>query len=233
MEDNKEMTKEHRVRPATFSPNIQLGVISIDDLERLTAQMRRAGASKAKIGGEIVFVWDEGARPHDADTAGWEKNNFKAQAVRPVRICSAETFCQRFHNPVLELARELDRRFRGAPLPMKFHIGLAGCPRSCSEPAVKDIGIIGHKKGYQILAGGTAGLNPILGKYLGLAPDREAVLEVVARIVRYLQTNGKRARLGRQMAKLGLERFKREAGIEQFFIKGGDDDADDNPVDDD
>lgn len=233
MKEAKKPANDHRVRPSTFSPYIKMGVLSVEDLEHLAARMRSAGAAKVKIGGEMVFVWDEGTRPAEPHLGGLEKTDFKAQAVRPVRICSAETFCQRFHRPVLALARRLDERFRGTPLPMKLHIGVAGCPRSCSEPAVKDIGIIGHKKGYQVLAGGTAGLNPMLGQYLGIAPTEDAVMEIVERILRYLQKTGKKSRLGRQMARTGLDRFMAEAGIKELFIQGADDDPNDNAVDDD
>ncbi len=201
-----------RVRPATFAPYMPAGVITIGDLEKLVGQMKESGAEKVKFGGEMVFVWKGHERPHEP-APGYQSNNFKAPVVRPVRLCSAEVFCQRFKQPVLDLARTIDERFRGTPLPVKLHIGIAGCPRSCSEPAVKDIGIIGHNQGYEILLGGSAGLGPVLAQSVGLAKDKKTVLAVIEKVIAYMQQGGKKMRLGRLIAKIGKERFLEESGL--------------------
>ncbi|MBI5638674.1 MAG: hypothetical protein HZA03_11985 [Nitrospinae bacterium] len=206
-----------RIRPATFAPYMPAGVIEIGELEKLVARLKESGAEKVKFGGEMVFVWEGHERPHDP-APGYESNNFKAPRVRPVRLCSAEVFCQRYKRPVLALAREIDKRFRGTPLPVKLHIGIAGCPRSCSEPAVKDIGIIAHNQGYEILLGGSAGLGPVLAQSAGLANDEEAVLAVIKRVITYMQEGGKKMRLGRLIAKIGRERFLEESGLATLLL---------------
>ena len=206
-----------RIRPATFAPYMPAGVIGIGDLENLVAKMKESGAEKVKFGGEMVFVWKGHERPHDP-APGYESNNFKAPRVRPVRLCSAEVFCQRYKRPVLALAREIDKQFRGTPLPVKLHIGIAGCPRSCSEPAVKDIGIIAHNQGYEILLGGSAGLGPVLAQSAGLAKDEKTVLAVIERVIAYMQQAGKKMRLGRLIAKIGRERFLEESGLAALLM---------------
>lgn len=206
-----------RIRPATFAPYMPVGVIEIGELEKLVARLRESGAEKVKFGGEMVFVWEGPERPHDP-APGYESNNFKAPRVRPVRLCSAEVFCQRYKRPVLELARKIDERFRGTPLPVKLHIGIAGCPRSCSEPSVKDIGIIAHNQGYEILLGGSAGLGPVLAQSVGLAKDEKTVLAIIKRVIAYMQQGGKKMRLGRLIAKIGRERFLEESGLATLLL---------------
>ncbi len=217
MPTKKKLNSGARVRPATFAPYMPAGVIEIGALEKLVARLKESGAEKVKFGGEMVFVWEGHERPHDP-APGYESNNFKAALVRPVRLCSAEVFCQRYKRPVLGLARQIDERFRGTPLPVKLHIGIAGCPRSCSEPAVKDIGIIAHNQGYEILLGGSAGLGPVLGQSVGLAKDEETVLAVIERVIAYLQKGGKKMRLGRLLAKIGKERFLEESGLAALLL---------------
>jgi len=50
--------------------------------------------------------------------------------------------------------------------PWKFKIGVSGCLNSCSEHAVKDVGIVGTSKGWRITVGGSAGVKPRIGRLL-------------------------------------------------------------------
>jgi NAD(P)H-nitrite reductase large subunit len=221
MHSREVVVKNERVRPATFSPYLHGGVVSVEELQAMVESMRSSGAKNVKLTGEIVFVWPGADLPHGVRENGrWLPNNFKASCVRPVRICSAQTFCQRFEQPVLDLAREIDARFRNTPLPMKMVIGIAGCQRSCSEPATKDIGIIGHPKGYMMLVGGAAGMEPRIGAQLGVVRKKGDVLEVIARIIALLGEEDKKSRIGKMIGKIGVDEFKRRARIDGFFTGG-------------
>ena len=212
--------KSERVRPATFSPYVHGGVITVNELSALVDEMRASGATTAKLTGEVVFVFGGTELPHAVRHNGkWEANNFKASTVRPVRTCSAQVFCQNYQQPVLDLAREIDSKFRGRPLPTKLVIGIAGCQRSCSEPATKDVGIIANPRGYEIIAGGAAGLSPMLAKSLGTVPTANDVIIVLERIITFLDKGTKTRRLGRIMEKMGIQQFKETAGIADFFTE--------------
>lgn len=209
---NEDEEQEESERPATFAPFISAGVISVEELKRLVAAMETEGAKKVKLTGEIIFVWDGKNLPHGIEErVGRRANVFKAGGVRPVKMCSAETFCQRFAQPVLGLAMRIDRMFYRAPLPVKLMIGVAGCIRSCSEPGTKDIGIIGHPKGYEILVGGAAGARPMVARKLAIAPTEDEVIAVVGNIIAYVRAHGKKGtRLHGLIEKAGFEQFRRE-----------------------
>lgn len=197
---------------AIYSPFISAGVISLDRLKKLVEVMENEGAKNVKLGGEIIFVWDRPDAPPDLpDKAGFESNQFKFGGVRPTKMCSAETFCERFQKPVLDLAFKIDELYHNTELEMKVMIGVAGCQRSCSEPSTKDIGVRAHPQGYEILAGGSAGMNPQVGVSIGIVNTADEVLDVIGAILDYLKRYGKKnARLGRIINKRGLEEFKRE-----------------------
>ncbi|MGK7345753.1 MAG: hypothetical protein ACNS63_08085 [Candidatus Nitrospinota bacterium M3_3B_026] len=205
------MDKPQKPR-AKFSPHISAGVISVRELKELVDVMEREGAEKVKLGGEIIFVWDKPDLPrHLEEKTGRRGNDFKFGGVRPVKMCSAETFCRRYQKPVLGLAMEIDRMFNAVELPTKLMIGVAGCQRSCSEPATKDIGIIASPKGYQVLVGGAAGLRPRIAEKLTVAPTRKRVLEIVENIIKYVRKHGdKTTRLGALIEKRGMDEFVRE-----------------------
>jgi len=206
---NKKQNNKKPSRKANWSPEIPLGILSVDDLEALAKQLKAEGAVNVKLGGEISFVWEGTSLPEGIhERIDRKANDFAATSVRPVKLCSAETFCNNFQRPVLNLAKQLHDKFAGAQLPYKFVIGVAGCKRSCSEPATKDIGIIAQPKGFEILVGGTAGLRPMIGRSIGIVPDEEAVIGMVARIVDFFRRNGRKSiRLGSLIEKEGFENF--------------------------
>jgi len=210
----KNVIREKGQRPATFCPYIPAGSVSGEELAALLEEMRASGAKTVKLTGEMVFVWDVAELPPEVrDNPKWRANSFKASTVRPVRTCSAEVFCQRYQQPVVALAKKIDARFAGTELPRKLMVGVAGCIRSCSEPAVKDIGIIAHPKGYEIHAGGSGGMEPMIARSLGMVPAMDDALEVIGRIVALLRSREENARLGRIIQEMGLDEFKRQAGL--------------------
>lgn len=201
--------KHGRVKPFKYSPFITAGVISLPDLKSLVSQMEREGATKVKFTGETVFVWDTPQGPDGFELRlPYPANQFKYGGVRPVKLCSAETFCQNFKRPVLNLALELDRRFHDYALGKKVIIGVAGCQRSCSEPATKDIGVIAHPQGYEIMAGGSAGMKPRIARRLAIVQTETEVIEFIERILGYLKEHGANSmRLGKLIDKRGWDDF--------------------------
>lgn len=201
-----------RIRPATFTPYLRAGVISVDELTELVESMRAKGAKTVKLTGEIIFIWESDLFPYGPpDSARWEPAVFKGNSIRSVKMCSAETFCQRYKNMVLEMAKEIDSRFRGIELPTKLSIGVAGCRRSCSEPATKDIGVVARPHGYQILVGGSAGFNPMVARSIGQVAATEDVITVIERIIKFVESNGRPyMRLGKLLEETGDEAFLRE-----------------------
>jgi len=204
--------KNRKRRRAIYSPFISAGVISVDDLQKLVDTMKAEGAQNVKLTGETIFVWDTPDAPEGLEEkTGFERNEFRFGGVRPVKMCSAETFCERFQRPVLDLALEIDRRFHGVRLDMKLMIGVAGCQRSCSEPSTKDIGVIAHPDGYEIMAGGAAGLAPRIGHRLTIAPTVDETLDIIEKILNYCRVFGKKnSRLGKIIEKHGMDHFVRE-----------------------
>lgn len=94
-------------------------------------------------------------------------------------------------------------------LPGKMKMGVAGCRLSCAEVWVKDIGIIGTLKGWDIVVGGTAGVRPRLADVLVEEVASQAgVLAIVAKIMDYYKTNPKQERIGRIIEEIGIDKFR-------------------------
>ncbi len=194
----------------TFAPRLGPGGMSLDELARLVEVMRENGATGVKLPGEMVFIWEgkqEAHRDIAAALSGYSPINFAQGGVRPIKLCSAETFCQRFKQPVLGLATELERRFAGHDTGgAKVVIGVAGCQRSCSEPATKDIGIVAGGEGYKIMVGGMNGFRPRIATPLVTVATEAEVNEVVEAIIAYVAEHGDfMNRLGALIDRDGIE----------------------------
>lgn len=149
---------------------------------------------------ELDAVWADLAQPQGAVIG---------LCVRSVKICPGTTFCKRAVQDSISLGLKLDAIYHAMELPGKMKMGVAGCRLSCAEVWVKDIGVMGTLKGWNILVGGTAGVRPRLAEILveDVATEDE-VLAIVAKIVDNYRDNPKKDRLGRIIEEIGLERFR-------------------------
>lgn len=151
---------------------------------------------------KIDKAWDE---------LGMPKGAAIGLCVRSVKICPAMHFCRMAQQDAVTLGLELDKRYHGLELPSKFKIGVSGCMNSCSEPAIKDLGIMGMPKGYTVMIGGCAGGKPRLADIFVQNVSQEAVLPLVEKIIAYYQANAnKYERMGRMLDRLGLEKVKQD-----------------------
>ena len=130
--------------------------------------------------------------------------------VRSIKACPGTATCRLGMQDSLSLAMELDKRYLGKALPSKFKIAVSGCPNSCGESAVVDLGIIGVKKGFKVLVGGCAGARPRIGDVLATVETQEEVLALAEKIISYYASNAKQGeRLARVIERLGIEEFKK------------------------
>jgi NAD(P)H-nitrite reductase large subunit len=129
--------------------------------------------------------------------------------VRSIKICPATAFCKRAQQDGVSVGLAIDKKYHGIPLPSKFKMGVSGCMNSCSESAIKDLGIVGTPKGFNILIGGNAGIKPRLADVLIEHVHPDQVMELVDKIINYYKNNAKPyERFGSMIVRLGLETVK-------------------------
>ncbi|WP_462272155.1 NAD(P)/FAD-dependent oxidoreductase [Methanohalophilus sp.] len=199
-----------------IAPQTPGGIVSADMLRKIadTADKYEAAAIKLTSAQRVCIV---GLKEDDIDNV-WDDLGMKPAAaigpcVRSIKICPGTTFCKRGQQDAVTLGLELDEKYHGMQLPSKFKIAVSGCMNSCSEPAVRDIGIMGTPKGYTVMVGGNAGIRPRIGDVIADELNDEEVKELVDKIVSYYKTYAKKHRIGRMIDDMGLENFKKEIGL--------------------
>lgn len=133
---------------------------------------------------------------------------FIGKRVRSTKFCPGITHCKRAEQDSIKMGMAIDEKFQGMEMPNKIKIGVSGCPNSCAESRVKDIGLIGYRKGWNLYAGGTAGMKPMIGQLVAKNLTDEEAIEFIGKIINYYQENEKSKRLGRLTERIGFKRFK-------------------------
>lgn len=197
-------------------PHLPAGLVSAAQLRKLAYVAEKYGAQAIKCTSaqRIALV---GLKRADVDKAwaeleeaGMGPGHAVGLCVRSVKICPGSTFCKRGQQDSVTLGLELDRRYHGMELPGKFKMAVSGCMNSCSEPAVRDIGIMGTPKGYTVMVGGNAGFKPRLGDVIATQLEPDQVLELVDKIIKFYKENARRnERIGELIDRIGLEEFKK------------------------
>ncbi|KKH46177.1 sulfite reductase [Methanosarcina sp. 1.H.T.1A.1] len=199
-----------------IAPHIPGGIVYPETLRKIADIADKYGAAALKITSaqRIAIV---GLKEEDLDAA-WAELGMKPGAaiglcVRSVKICPGTTFCKRGKQDAVGLGLKLDEKYHGMQLPSKFKMAVSGCQNSCSEPSIKDIGIMGTAKGYTLSVGGSAGPRPRLGSVMAKDLSEEQVLDLVDRIINFYKGYGKARRIGEVLEEIGIEKFKEGVGL--------------------
>lgn len=199
-----------------IAPHLAGGIVDPTTLRRIADVAEKYGAAALKMTSaqRIAIV---GLKEEDLDNV-WAELDMKPGAaiglcVRSVKFCPGTTFCKQGKQDAVSLGLKLDEKYHGMPMPSKLKMAVSGCPNSCSEPAIKDIGVMGTAKGYTLMVGGSAAATPRLAKVVAKELSEEEILEAIERIVNFYKNSGTKKRLGRFIEDMGIESFKSEIGL--------------------
>jgi len=197
-------------------PHLPGGICTPSDLRRIADVAEKYGAKAIKVTSaqRIALV---GLKEEDLDKV-WEELNLSPGAavgscVRSVKFCPGTTFCILGQQDSVKMGMELDKLYHGYELPSKFKIGVSGCPNSCAESWIKDLGLIGTKKGWKIVVGGNAASKPRIADVLAEGLSDEETLSLIEKIIEVYKQEGKRQRMGKWIEEIGIDEFKKKLDI--------------------
>ncbi len=115
------------------------------------------------------------------------------------------------------LAAQIEKIKLPGPLRAKMKIGIAGCQMCCTEPYVRDLGILAERKGWKIIFGGNAGGRARVGDVIAEGLTDDQVVELIRRCLIVYQDNaGAKVRSARFLESFGVNRFKKAVLSEPF-----------------
>lgn len=199
------------------------GVMDVPTACRIADVAEKYGVKRLKITGDSRMALI-GIKEEDLDAA-YEDLGIKPQpgtalCQQFIKACPGNTFCTRGQQDTLSLAQKVEEQFYPYPkISSKVKIGISGCYNSCSEPAIKDIGLIGLPKGWILMVGGAGGKDPMIAQVIAKNLSEDEVLEVLEKILKYYRASSQKhqtrnMRLGVILSKEGNERLLRACGLE-------------------
>ena len=197
-------------------PHIPGGICTPDTLKKIAEVAEKYKLAAIKITGaqRVALV---GIKEEDLDNI-WKDLGIKPAAavgscVRSVKFCPGTAFCRLAQQDAVKIGMKLDEIYYAYPLPSKFKIGVSGCPNCCAESWVKDLGLIGFKKGWKVVVGGNAASRPAIAHELVDGLNDDEVLEVVDKVIKRYKEYNKKKRIGDLIKEIGIETFKKELGL--------------------
>lgn len=194
------------------APHIPCGVVSPEILRKMAdiAEKYETAALKLTSAARIAIV---GIKEEDVDAVWRDLGMVPGAAVglcvRSVKACPGTTFCKRGAQDSLGIGMKLDEIYHAMELPGKLKMGVSGCANQCAETCIKDIGLVGMKKGWKLLVGGNGGAKPRLSQPLADNLSDEEVLAMIEKVVEVYQANAKpRQRIGAMIETMGFDAFR-------------------------
>ena len=201
-----------RQKDGSYAVVLDLAITTPQDLRKISEALEKYGAKLLKFSESqriVVVGLDPNKIDEFCNETGIKLAPATGRVVRSVKFCPGNVLCVNGLQNTIEIAEKL-KKFEGMELPDKMKIAISGCPNSCTEPAVRDIGLMGTKDGFKIFAGGSAGRKPRIGWVLAEKVKPEDAEKIVEKIIEFYKANAKRGqRLGDFIESIGFEEFKK------------------------
>ena len=197
-------------RRYAITPRIPGGFIQPEQLQKYINVANEFGAVLKLTASQRIMITN--LKAEDVDKAwemlGMEPAYTVSNRVRSVKICPGTTFCKRAKQDSVHLGMQIERKYLSLEMPSKMKIGVSGCPNSCTESRMKDVGVIGTVDGWNVYAGGSGGAHPRIGDLIAEVKTEKEALALVDRIITYYKENAQIERMGEFIDRIGLEAFK-------------------------
>lgn len=199
------------------------GVMDLATGHRIADIAEKYNAVTMKISGDgrmaLIGIQEEDIDKVYADLGSKAKAG-TALCQQYVKVCPGNQFCNRGQRDTLGFAHRIEKRYYPFPkITAKIKMGISGCFNSCTEPAIKDIGLIGLPSGWTLMVGGAGGKDPMIAQRIARNLSDDQALEAVGKILMYYRGMATRPqtrnlRLGIILKKEGLDRINSICGFE-------------------
>jgi nitrite reductase (NADH) large subunit len=116
---------------------------------------------------------------------GMESGHAYGKALRTVKSCVGSDWCRYGQQDSVQMAINLELRYRGLRAPHKIKMGVSGCARECAEARGKDVGVIATENGWNLYVGGNGGMAPKHAQLLAGDLDDETLVRYIDRFLMF------------------------------------------------
>ncbi|MDA2892537.1 nitrite reductase large subunit NirB [Mycolicibacterium sp. BiH015] len=140
---------------------------------------------------------------------GMESGQAYGKSLRTVKSCVGSDWCRYGQQDSVQMAINLELRYRGLRSPHKIKMGVSGCARECAEARGKDVGVIATENGWNLYVGGNGGMTPRHAELLAGDLDDETLVRYIDRFLMfYIRTADRLQRTAPWVQERGLEHLR-------------------------
>ncbi len=142
---------------------------------------------------------------------GMESGQAYGKSLRTVKSCVGSDWCRYGQQDSVQLAVDLELRYRGLRSPHKLKMGVSGCARECAEARGKDVGVIATESGWNLYVCGNGGMTPRHAQLLAGDLDTATLVRYIDRfLMYYIRTADRLQRTAPWLEELdgGLDRLR-------------------------
>jgi NAD(P)H-nitrite reductase large subunit len=213
------MTTPQKIHKTYFPmPGINAGMLTLEDLERITDLVRRYEIPMVKVTG-AQRLYFQGLSPEKRAEIMQELElpeglPHTRNRTHYVQACPGKTWCKYGTRKTEGMARALTEMKLDGPLPYKVKVGISGCRMCCCESWMRDVGLTAEKKGWRFSFGGNAAGHPRIGDLVADGLSDEEALNLIKKTLNfYLKTARFKTRSARFMERIGIDELKKGIGL--------------------
>ncbi|MBB2988739.1 nitrite reductase (NADH) large subunit [Mycolicibacterium iranicum] len=140
---------------------------------------------------------------------GMESGQAYGKSLRTVKSCVGSDWCRYGQQDSVQMAINLELRYRGLRSPHKIKMGVSGCARECAEARGKDVGVIATENGWNLYIGGNGGMTPRHAELLAGDLDDETLVRYIDRFLMfYIRTADRLQRTAPWVEERGLNHLR-------------------------
>ena len=140
---------------------------------------------------------------------GMESGQAYGKSLRTVKSCVGSDWCRYGQQDSVQMAIDLEMRYRGLRAPHKIKMGVSGCARECAEARGKDVGVIATETGWNLYIGGNGGMTPKHAQLLAGDLDDETLVRYIDRFLMfYIRTADRLQRTAPWVEQMGLDHLR-------------------------
>ncbi|MEH3141013.1 MAG: nitrite reductase large subunit NirB [Mycobacterium kyogaense] len=140
---------------------------------------------------------------------GMESGQAYGKSLRTVKSCVGSDWCRYGQQDSVQMAINLEMRYRGLRSPHKIKMGVSGCARECAEARGKDVGVIATETGWNLYVGGNGGMTPRHAELLAGDLDDDTLVRYIDRFLMfYIRTADRLQRTAPWVEEKGLDHIR-------------------------
>jgi nitrite reductase (NADH) large subunit len=164
-------------------PRVPGGDITAEQLILIGEIARDFNLYTKITGGQRPQIWQR------LIDGGMESGQAYGKSLRTVKSCVGSDWCRYGQQDSVQMAIDLELRYRGLRSPHKIKMGVSGCARECAEARGKDVGVIATENGWNLYVGGNGGMTPKHAQLLASDLDDETLIRYIDRyLMFYIRT---------------------------------------------